>query len=235
MRKVNLLLVFLFLCIPSFAQITVVSGGTAASLAGRLIGSGVTVTSAVLTCASAAYSAFSGTSVLSFDSGIVLTTGKVTDVNKHASYFASTANNTSGDAQLSTIAGGASTNDACVLEFDFIPVGDTIKFDYVFGSEEYTNFTCTAYNDVFAFFISGPGYAGPTNIALIPGTAIPVCINSVNCSTGAPCTALVGPGSPYCSYYINNTAGTTIVYDGLTTTLTQCKLLFRLSFKIRYC
>src|SRR5205823_743581 len=117
-----------------------------------------------------------------------------------------------------------STYDACILEFDFKPAGDTVKFNYVFGSEEYTSFTCSSFNDVFGFFISGPGFAVPTNIALVPGTTIPVCINSVNCgATGfystSTCAAL-GPGSPFCTYYVNNSAGTTITYDGITTTLT---------------
>ena len=30
-----------------------------------------------------------------------------------------------------------SVNDGCVLEFDFIAAGDTVSFDYVFGSDEY--------------------------------------------------------------------------------------------------
>ena len=31
----------------------------------------------------------------------------------------------------------SSVNDGCVLEFDFIAAGDTVSFDYVFGSDEY--------------------------------------------------------------------------------------------------
>ena len=95
----------------------------------------------------------------------------------------------------------------------------------MFGSEEYGSFTCSNFNDVFGFFISGPGYVVPKNIALIPGTAIPVCINSVNCgptggNTPALCNAITGPGSPYCPYYVNNSTGVTINYYGMTTTLT---------------
>ncbi len=36
------------------------------------------------------------------------------------------------------------------------------------------------FNDVFAFLISGPGITGTKNIALIPGTTIPVAINNLN-------------------------------------------------------
>ena len=234
MKKLYPSIVILFLLIfapgVSPAQITVVPGVTAALMANKLAGPGVVIINPVLTCISNAYGTFSGPSSLSFDSGIVLTsgqantTGLATGVNGSATGFASTGNGTAGDPQLSGLIGGSATYDACVLQFDFRPIGDTVKFDYVFGSEEYTDFTCSDFNDVFGFFISGPGYGAPVNVAIIPGTSIPVCINSVNCgATGgwplSTCTAM-GPGSPFCSYYVNNSAGATITYDGLTTTLT---------------
>ncbi len=207
----------------SNAQITVVPSATAAALAAKLTGPGVIIISPTLTCLSTAEGTFSGPSTLSFDSGIVLTNGSAIQTANPASFFASTANGTPGDPSLTALSGHP-TFDACVLEFDFRPAGDTVKFNYVFGSEEYTDYTCTMFNDVFGFFISGPGFGAPQNLALVPGTTIPVCINSVNCGpTGggslAMCTA-VGPGSPFCAYYVNNSTGTTIVYDGLTTTLT---------------
>ena len=31
-------------------------------------------------------------------------------------------------------------NDVIVLEFDFVPMSDSIVFEYVFGSEEYPEF-----------------------------------------------------------------------------------------------
>ncbi len=44
-----------------------------------------------------------------------------------------------------------SVNDGCVLEFDFVAAGDTVSFNYVFGSDEYETRINTQYNDVFAF------------------------------------------------------------------------------------
>ena len=214
----------LFQSISSFGQIVVTPNLSASILANNLVGSGITIMSPTLTCPGIANGTFVGPSSLSFNAGIVLTSGRAATVgattgsNGPASGFASTSNAAPGDPQLTALA-GQPTFDACILEFDFKTSGDTVKFNYVFGSEEYNGYTCSSFNDVFGFFISGPTYGGPTNIALIPGTTIPVCINSVNCSTGAVCTALVGPGAPYCSYYVNNLAGTTISYDGLTATL----------------
>tara|TARA_X000000950_G_scaffold79405_2_gene99904 strand:- start:4743 stop:7034 length:2292 start_codon:yes stop_codon:yes gene_type:complete len=84
--------------------------------------------------------------------------------------------------QLSTF----NTNDAAVLEFDFIPTGDSINFNYSFGSDEYNEYVCGSVNDAFGFFLSGPGINGAysnnaINLAVIPNTnGTPVTINSVN-------------------------------------------------------
>ena len=232
------LLVTLFLAgEQSQAQVTVTGTYTATQLANFLTGTGVTTFGATLTCAPLGYGEFRVvSSTLGIDSGVVLTcgtaitSGAATGVDGAAAGFASTdwssigAPYSSGDAQLSALISGDVTNDACILEFNFRPAGDTIKFNYVFGSEEYTDYTCSPYNDVFGFLITGGAYGTATNIARVPGTTIPVCINSVNCggTGGYPtsvCNAL-GVGSPFCAYYVNNSAGTTITYDGLTTVLT---------------
>lgn len=94
-----------------------------------------------------------------------------------------------GDPDLTAI-GGNITNGT-IIEFDFVPSGDTLSFNYIFSSTEYTSFTCSNYNDVFGFFISGPGINGPfsnnsINIATVPGSNnIPVGINTVNAGTNA--------------------------------------------------
>ena len=112
----------------------------------------------------------------------------------------------------------SSINDACILEFDFVPESDTLTFNYCFGSEEYLSWVNTSYNDVFGFFISGPGLNGPysspagfpngsENIAIIPGSnpPLPITISSIN------------PWS-YPQYY--NTGNTTISYNGYTDVFT---------------
>lgn len=83
-------------------------------------------------------------------------------------------------------------NDVAVLQFDFIPSGEQVSFKYSFASEEYPDYVCSSFNDVFGFFISGPYDENGqlitnegvvyqyTNIALIPGTDLPVMINTVN-------------------------------------------------------
>mmetsp|Transcript_22485 Transcript_22485/g.53085 ORF Transcript_22485/g.53085 Transcript_22485/m.53085 type:complete len:202 (+) Transcript_22485:179-784(+) len=90
------------------------------------------------TGADIATGAFTGGDI-GFDAGIVLTTGSVANVQGPNSSGSTSQNNgLAGDAQLSSLIGGATTLDASVLEFDFINPTNTgipIVFNYAFGSE----------------------------------------------------------------------------------------------------
>lgn len=146
-------------------------------------------------------------------------------------YFLSTAYGSSGDADLLTIANSvpgligqtfsvSGTNDATILEFDFVPSSDTVKFNYVFASEEYLTFVNTSFNDVFAFLISGPGITGPyasplafpggaMNIAIIPNSnpSLPVTISTVNDTLNS-------------QYYNHDTAASSSAFNGFTDVFT---------------
>jgi outer membrane protein OmpA-like peptidoglycan-associated protein len=73
--------------------------------------------------------------------------------------------------------------DVSYIEFDFVPMGNSLQFNYQFGSEEYPEYVGSTYNDVFAFFVSDD--STKANIALIPGKELPVSINTVNHQTNA--------------------------------------------------
>src|SRR5690606_9954791 len=99
---------------------------------------------------------------LSIENGIVLSTGSVATSNAMAgpaTNFSSTDMGTPGFSELTALA-GLDTYDGIALEFDFVPLTDQIKINFIFGSEEYNEWVNTHYNDVMAIFISGPGY-GP--------------------------------------------------------------------------
>jgi hypothetical protein len=168
----------------------------ATALAQALVGAGVTVSNATYTGAARAAGTFSatGTSV-GFNSGVVLSNGSVRNVlGPNCDTGITMQNGALGDYDLTTLANigntgaAVTTNDAAVLEFDFVPTSDTVSFQYVFASDEYNEFVFD-YNDVFGFFLNG------TNIALIPGTQTPVSINNVNNgnSTGEPNNPPVNP------------------------------------------
>lgn len=206
------------------------SGATAQFLAQKIAGSGVTILNTVLTCPVWANGVFSvADGAIGLDSGVVLTTGRAATsgtfygINGSETALASTDNYGPGDAQLEVLS-GQKTGDACSLEFDVIPGGTTLGFNYVFSSEEYINAVCGPYNDAFAFFISGPGIVGYQNMALVPGTNIPVTINSINNGIPGPagfidnCTKM-GAGSPFSGYYLDNTSGKVLTHKGRTSVL----------------
>lgn len=91
------------------------------------------------------------------------------------------------DPDLNAISTNVVTNGG-ILEFDFVAAGNNLSFNYMFASAEYPSYVCSGFNDVFGFFISGPGISGPfsnngVNVALIPNTNVPVAINTVNSGT----------------------------------------------------
>ena len=121
------------------------------------------------------------------------------------------------EPDLAQIMSPAVLKDVAVVEFDFRAQGDTLRFRYVFASEEYNEHTCSSYNDAFGFFISGPGIVGnpnyanqAKNVALIPGTQIPVAINTVNrgvpgeYGTSAICNATGSNWQANQIYFVNN-------------------------------
>ncbi|MDA8693078.1 choice-of-anchor L domain-containing protein [Saprospiraceae bacterium] len=124
--------------------------------------------------------------------GIVLSTGSVNNINNVASELADgdTSRDSIVDEQLEELA-GITVKDVARYTIDFIPTSDTLRFRYVFASEEYPQFQCSSSNDAFGFFIKGTNPNGPDydfdNIALIPDPDdpstfldLPVTINNVN-------------------------------------------------------
>lgn len=112
--------------------------------------------------------------------GLVFSTGNVLAVagpNRKAKTTGQVG--TKGDQELYQIAKHP-TYDATGISFEFVPEFETMVFNFVFGSEEYVEYVNTAFNDVFGFFLQGPGYDGRVNLAVIPGTKTPISINSVN-------------------------------------------------------
>jgi gliding motility-associated-like protein len=196
-----------------------------------LVGEGVLVSGVSYTGHIEAIGSFDGSSTnVGLNSGIILTTGTVNNetggiggeqrgpFGPNDTGSSGKANGEPGYGPLTTIA-GVDTENAAILEFDFVPQSDTVRFRYVFGSDEYPEFVGEGFNDAFAFFISGPGFGGTYNMAQIPGGGGPVSIDNINNgpSNSGPCQN--------CSYYNQNGTGTEspyadnpfyIQYDGFT-------------------
>lgn len=173
--------------------------------------------------------------------GLVLTTGNAIGAPGPNNQGGATNNmpatpNVAFDPHLNDIANAGVTN-GIVLEFDFIPSGDTLVFNYMFGSDEYPEWSPSSFNDAFGLFLWGPGISGPfvlagypnggVNLATIPG-GTPVTINNV------------GPSSNT-AYYVDNqngiAYGDALQYDGTTVLLTaastvQCNQLYHIKLAI---
>lgn len=193
MKNFQLLLTFI-ICLfgfSAFGQFNVYNNNNATQLAQKLAGPGVVISNATLVCPSNHAGTFVNAPVgLGIDSGIILASGKVLDIKSAAgpTTFISTGANAAGNANLNALLTSLgetyTTKDACVLDFDITVTGDSLKFSYAMGSEEYPTFVCSSVNDIFGFFISGPNPAGGNyvnqNVAIVPGTNVPVSINTVN-------------------------------------------------------
>lgn len=212
-----------FFCGNTKAQLTTSTALTPALMVQNvLLGGGISATGITYVGSPAARGTFNGVSSnIGFASGILLTSGDLTNaIGPNNMSGASTMNALPGDPDLNIIMAPTLSFDATIIEFDFVATSDSIRFNYVFGSEEYMEFVSTTpggINDGFGFFISGPGIAGPfsggaQNIALVPGTSLPVTMFNLNLNTNA-------------AYYFDNgdgfgtgTApdGLTVQYDGFT-------------------
>lgn len=212
------------LVLPLFlsAQLTTSGAQTPAGLVQNvLLGSGVTVSNIAYNGSPIAIGQFTANvNNFGLSEGIVMTTGTIEN-NGNGPHGPNNSGNSGfdngvgGNGLLSGIVGGTSTHNAAVLEFDFVPYSDSVRFNYIFASEEYPEYVGTAFNDVFAFYISGPGIAGLQNIAKLPNGQT-VAINNVNSGSNAAYYVSNGNGSqgPY------NSSALYLQYDGFTKVLT---------------
>lgn len=223
----------LFSTILSFSQIdiTPMPEVTAEDMVEHLIGTGVNYSNVIYTGADVASGIFSnGSSTnIGIESGIFLTSGSGYIIpGPNTSGTAGVSNGLEGSPLLGDLLPGYNNLDASQLEFDFSPLNDTVKCRFVFGSEEYNEWVGSEFNDVFGFFVSGPDPQGGSyndkNIALIPGTEIPIAINNVN-NGWAPNGVVPSGPCINCEYFVDNTNGMSIQYDGFTTVITLWALV----------
>lgn len=234
------------LCATSLnAQLTLTQATATELVQDVLVGGGIQVTNVTSGGNPTQIGRFVGgnTVNLGITTGVVMTSGDVVTQSDQNGLFyiggaaaagtssSSGTNTLTDDADLNTIISSfgapATTNNIAVIEFDFVPAGDSVAFNYVFASEEYNGFVCSQFFDVFGFFISGPGITGPyannsANIAIVPNTnpALPVSMNTINSG--------ISDGGIYCPpgglnnqlYFVDNSASQNFSPYGFTTVLT---------------
>jgi gliding motility-associated-like protein len=208
-----------FLPFSLMSQLITSPQGAASLVQNTLLGPGVTVSNINFSGSPSAIGKFTANGTnLGINSGIVITTGTIANngdgpQGPNNSSNSGVDNNYPGFSPL-TAQAGASTFNAAILEFDFIPYSDTVRFKYVFGSEEYPEYVCSQFNDAFAFFISGPGIPGAQNMAKLPNGAT-VTINNVNNGNpGGTGSGVNACGASNSAYFVNNGNGSQSPYNG---------------------
>jgi gliding motility-associated-like protein len=147
--------------------------------------------------------------VLDMSKGLLMTSG--------SAYLAKGPNNkpdegisngsAASDPDLQALVPSEKLYDVTVIEFDINGSNSVLSFNYVFASEEYPEFE-RSYNDVFAFFISGPGIQGKKNLAQLKDNTL-VSVKSINSSKNSQFFVSNGAGSnPAKNFYMQ--------YDGFT-------------------
>lgn len=258
MKSILFAIVALTLGFSSSAQMTISTGTlTPAQYVNNLVGPGITVSNVTYTGTTQQIGTFGGTSNIGFPSGgVVLSSGATTELVGNAASTTAGQTNVSGidntmnstiDDLLTIASDNAtslgigsitSTEDGAILEFDFVPISNIVSFNFVFSSDEYLTYVNSVFNDIFGFFVSGPGITGPysapagfpngsTNLALVPGTASPITISTIHPGLNA-------------QYYVDNNGGNTHAMNGFTTPIpitfnVQCGETYHFKFAVADC
>ncbi|QRE03721.1 choice-of-anchor L domain-containing protein [Flavobacterium psychrophilum] len=221
---------FLLNSVFLYSQATVVANPTNAQINSSLNGPNLTITGGTLVGAAPPATLRSQQVVtftngiagagLGLESGAYFSTGEAPfELSNKNSLAISTKNpagtSTLSDANLSAIDNTA-VNDLVSYSFTITlgPAVSGLKIGYQFGSEEFPDYVGTRFNDVFGFFVSGPGITGVVNMARLPnGNA--TSINKVNSGVLGD-QASIPPVAAYdgtqSALYINN--GHTMAVSG---------------------
>lgn len=209
--KSKLLSLCLFIPFLSHAQlVTDTVANPVATTESIFLSNGIFTSGITVTGGSAQFGLFDGSaSTIGLNEGIVLSSGDIRSAMLDSPTIGALGN-PGGDVDLEFLTGWM-TYDLSAIEFDFIATGDSMSFQFVFASNEYLEFVGTSFNDVFGFFVSGPGIMGAfsnnaTNIAVIPGTNDYVSINTLNDQTNS-------------AFFIDNLGWDTHQCDGFSTLL----------------
>ncbi len=118
-----------------------------------------------------------------FEEGLILTSGDASLASgPNVNAMSEGGTGWPGDAELNA-AVGITSNNASIVEFDFVPLADEISFDFLMASEEYNGntggtFECT-FSDAFAFLLTDQNGV-TTNLAVLPGTNTPILVTNIH-------------------------------------------------------
>ena len=116
-----------------------------------------------------------------FENGLIMTSGDVANApGPESGVLGDGTYAWPGDGDLEAFIPGLNagdTNNASIIEFEFVPVSNSMSFDFIFAAEEYGTFQCT-FTDAFAFLLTDSA-GNTTNLAIVPGTDDPISVLTV--------------------------------------------------------
>ena len=116
-----------------------------------------------------------------FENGLIMTSGDVANApGPESGVLLDGTYAWPGDGDLEAFIPGLNagdTNNASIIEFEFVPVSNSMSFDFIFAAEEYGTFQCT-FTDAFAFLLTDSA-GNTTNLAIVPGTEDPISVLTV--------------------------------------------------------
>uniref|UniRef100_UPI00404A5214 choice-of-anchor L domain-containing protein n=1 Tax=Flavobacterium sp. TaxID=239 RepID=UPI00404A5214 len=125
-----------------------------------------------------------GGSAFPFEDGVIITTGRSNSaIGPNTSLQSEGPATWQGDSDLEAAINESSSINATILEFDFLPLANKVSFEYIFSSEQYLsspNANQCNFSDGFVFLLKEVGSQDQyENLAVVPGTNIPVKITTV--------------------------------------------------------
>jgi hypothetical protein len=150
---------------PVASELPIEANVSAMQLAQSMFGSGIQIVNATYTGDPNSAGIYTqgdtiAPEVTPSDSGVILSTGRVTDFTNSSGEVNQTAWTTTdtagvdGDSALNGIA-GAQTFDGAIFQADFIPAGSTLTMQITFSSEEYLEYVGSGFNDAVGVWVNG--------------------------------------------------------------------------------
>lgn len=190
----SLVALFLVLSSSAYGQATINPGGTPndARIIERLTGDGLGISNPTLergelnTQIATFTNGIAGAG-FGIDDGVLFSTGNAVNDLTTRNVRAVTSvspTNTGTDPNLIAINPSAAFNTvAYSFDITLAPEVSGIRIVFQFGSEEYPDYVGSVFNDLFGFFVSGPGIGNgttPQNFAKLPSNGDVIVVNSVN-------------------------------------------------------
>lgn len=173
--RIILPLLLLLGAVESRAQLFIDNNYTIDQMINGFFGNnGFTISNITYSGTPASLAFFEGSqSNIGLNAGLLITSGNAElAIGPNSLPNAGAAMNVPGSSWLDALIPGYQTVDASIIEMDIVPASDSLAFYYVFSSEEYLEYVGTQFNDIFAFFVEGPGLPSGDSIWVAADTVI---------------------------------------------------------------